>query len=80
MTRGKGEAITFPEFPGVKITWGPHGRYTVKKDRIKEPVAFLAPWDWKWQLQRNPSLAPIGDPIEKREDALRNAAEYASKK
>jgi hypothetical protein len=76
MAKAKGAAIEFAEFPSILITWGPHGRYTIKRKGTSQPVGFLAPIRWKWQLQSNPSLKPIGDPIEQREEALRNAAEH----
>ena len=71
--------IEFPEFPSITITWGPHGRFTIKKKGVSTPVGFLAPSKWKWQLQRNPTLEPIGEPIEQREEALRNAARHFSR-
>jgi hypothetical protein len=74
MARGKGQAWEFIDAPDIKITWGPHGRFTIKKDRISNPVGFLAPRNFEWQLQKNPSLKPIGDPIKDRSDALLAAA------
>ena len=74
MSRGKGQAWEFPEAPDIKVTWGPHGRFTIKKKGVSQPVGFLAPQNFEWQLQANPSLAPIGQPMEKRGEALEAAA------
>jgi len=80
MARSKGQAIVFDEFPEVSITWGPHGRFTVKKKGVTMPPFFVAPIRWKWQIQNNPSLSPIGEPFEERENALREAAKLANRK
>lgn len=78
MAKAKGSAITFAEFPDVKLTWDTlHGRFSVKKERVSQPVGFLAPQNWKWQIQ-TPNLSPVGDMIASLTDALRAAAEHFS--
>lgn len=73
MARGKGQAWEFVEAPEIKITWGPYGRFTINKKGTSSPVGFIAPENFKWQVQKA-NLSPVGNPINSREDAILAAA------
>lgn len=76
MAKAKGSAVTFSEFPDIKISWDSmNGRHSIKKERIGQPVGFVAPSGWDWIIQ-NPNLTTVAGPIKDRREALRTAAAH----
>lgn len=79
MARAKGAPIIFDGFESMQFAWDSlNGRFIAKKKGVSTPPGFVAPRNYLWIIQRNPSLSQIGEPFAKKQDALREAARIFS--